>query len=382
MRKIELLMLFVALILTVSCKKEDDTEPTNNSQQSFSELETKIVGEMTKESINGLSAFIIKGNETVWIKGFGKADVANNKEVSKDTPFMLGSVSKAVTSIVLLTLYDAGKFKLDDNINDYLPFKVINPHHPNETITFKMLLAHAGSINDAGYDELDDSKIYTFGGDTSLDLGEFLKDYLVDGGKYYSTDSYTKDKPGAGFKYSNVGSALCGYLAEAISGEKFSDYSKKVLFTPLGMNNTGWWLKDVNIDQVAIPYQNDGTAIQHYTFVDYPNGQLRSSVEDMSKLMLMFMQQGTLNGQKILESTTVDLIKARAGFVDSSNFGLSWYYDKTSAGDEILGHNGSERGVQTEFFLDTKSGVGVMVTANKTTSLVSIRDLLFEEAKK
>ncbi len=361
----------------------DDNSGSDDNTRDFSSLENYIQSNMNSEKINGLSAFIIKDNKVLWEKGFGKADVANNKDVTPETGFMLGSVSKAVTGVVLMTLYDQGKFKLDDDINNYLPFKVINPKHPDTPITFKMVLAHASSIYYDAYNDLDETLIYTYGGDTNTQLGDFLKDYLTEGGKYYDAAGvYLNDKPGTAFKYSNIGSALCGYLAEVIAGEAFSEYSKKVLFEPLKMTNTGWLLKDVDVNNVAIPYKEDGTPIGHYTFIDYPNGQLRSNAKDMSRFMLMMMNNGTYDGAKILESATVELMLKDAGFDSESKFGLSWYYEEDGNKNSIVGHNGAEQGVQTEFFYNPATKVGIMVTANKEVSLEDIRNELLSEGGK
>jgi len=72
----------------------------------------------------------------------------------------------------------------------------------------------------------------------------------------------------------------------------------------------------------------------------------------------------------------------RAGFDDSSGYGLSWAYDEDENGNTILGHNGAEQGVQTEFYFNPETKVGVMVTANKEISLVGIRDKLLEAGTK
>jgi len=360
-----------------------DDGANTQSPLDFRDLEAFIEEDMKAEKINGLSAFIVKDDKLIWTKGFGKADIATGRTVKPTTAFMLGSVSKVVTGVVLMTLYDQDKFQLDDDINNYLPFKVVNPAHPNEPITFKMLLAHASSIQDLAYEDLETNLVYAYGQDIQLDLGDFLKDYLTSEGKYYQADgSYLTQKPGTKFEYSNIGSALCGYLAEVISGKSFHEYSNEVLFRPLEMQNTGWWLREINLDDAALPYQDDGTLIGHYTFVDYPNGQLRSSAEDMSKFMLMFMNGGSLNGKTILKSSTVDLIMTRAGFDDSSGYGLSWAYDKDEDENIILGHNGAEQGVQTEFYFNPETKVGVMVTANKEIALDGIRDRLLEAGAK
>ncbi len=349
---------------------------------------------MNTSGRSALAVFIIKNNEVIYQKGFGKANKETNTDATAQTPFLLASVSKGITGLVLMKLYDEGRFQLDEDINNYLPFSVRNPNFPDTPITFRMLMAHASSIGDATYNELGDD-VYKFDG-TDFDqsnpnnqVGTLMKDLLDPSGRYYNEggqSSYLSYRPGEGTTYSNTGSALCGYLAERIAGEDFASYSKKVLFDPLGMTNTSWRLNDLDNSKIAMPYNTSGAAIGHYTFIDYPNGGLRSSVEDMSKIMLLLMQNGTVNGVQILKSSTVELLKQKTTqFTNSSGttYGLKWFYDKDGNEAEIFGHNGGERGVTSQFFYNPATGIGFMAVSNKTDdNLQPIQDALFNEGEK
>jgi len=216
-----------------------------------------------------------------------------------------------------------------------------------------------------------------------------MRDLLDASGKHFNAggqSSYFSYKPGEGTTYSNIGSALCGYLAERIAGEDFASYSKKALFEPLEMSNTSWRLNDFDNSKLTMPYNESGTAFGHYTFVDYPNGGLRSSLEDMSKIMLMLMQNGTVNGVQILKSSTVELLKQKTTqFTNTSGttYGLKWFYDQDGNNAEIFGHNGGEQGVSSQFFYNPATGIGFMAVSNKTDdNLGPIQDALFNEGEK
>src|SRR5690554_1361232 len=89
------------------------------------------------------------GSEAVHI---GKRDLERDLPVNSDTKYRVASISKTVTALELLKLYDEGHFELDDNINDYLNFSIINLNHLSTPITFRMLLSHTASIQDgSGY---------------------------------------------------------------------------------------------------------------------------------------------------------------------------------------------------------------------------------------
>ena len=96
----------------------------------------------------GLAAAIVKGNQLVWAKGFGWANRESNIPMSADTLMNIGSISKTITATAVMQLWEAGKFDLDDDINEFLPFVVRNPGNPEVAITFRQLLTHRSSIKD------------------------------------------------------------------------------------------------------------------------------------------------------------------------------------------------------------------------------------------
>ena len=103
---------------------------------------------MAKANIAGLQAALISKGELKWIGSYGKRNFQENTEVNDSTLFMIASCSKPVTALGLMKLYDRGLIDLDDAINAYVPFKIVNPNHPYEAITFRMLLAHTASFRD------------------------------------------------------------------------------------------------------------------------------------------------------------------------------------------------------------------------------------------
>ncbi len=122
-------------------------------------------------------------------------------------------------------------------MNDYLPFRVVNPHFPDVPITFRMLLTHTSSIQDNG-GQLWGAQGYS-DGDSPVSLREWVEGHFVPGGKYYTGSDYMVAPPGTVFEYSNFGFALLGYLVESISGIPFDIYTRQHIFEPLGMDVNG-----------------------------------------------------------------------------------------------------------------------------------------------
>ena len=114
------------------------------------ELDSLIISTMSTYHIPGLAALITtKEDGIIWKRNYGYANVALNQLVEDSTLFMIASVSKTIVPTAIMQFWEADSFGLDDNINDYLDdFQVTNPSHPNDTITFRMLMMHTSGIND------------------------------------------------------------------------------------------------------------------------------------------------------------------------------------------------------------------------------------------
>ncbi|MBT9147598.1 MAG: putative penicillin-binding protein PbpX [Syntrophomonadaceae bacterium] len=372
MKKIIVVLTALALIsFTVGCNGQNI-----NAVITFDCLNSFIKQEMESKRIPGLSASIIKDDEIIWVNSFGYANIANQIKVSGETIFMVASVSKPVVATAIMQLYEKGRLDLDDNVNDYLPFQVINPNYPNEHITFRMLLAHTSSINDNDYE------VYSWGKDSPVALGDFLRDYFVPGGEHYSeVENFHKSKPGTYYDYSNVGFALLGYLVENISGKPFDEYCKENIFIPLGMTSTAWKLKDIDISRKAVPYNTDWQPYQHYTFADYPAGQLMTTINDISNFLLAYIRGGAINGRQLLLSSTIELMKDRQ-FTEVQNvFGLGWYYD-SRIGQELFGHIGIEMGIRTVMFFNPETNIGGIILSNgEDVDLFPILEQMFKATK-
>ena len=204
--------------------------------------DTLIAQKMEEAGITGLGAAIIVDKEVVWMKGYGFADKQRAVPFTPNTVMNIGSISKTFTGVALMQAVQEGKLSLDNDINAYLPFKVVNPHRPNEKITLRHLATHTSGITDRPSVYRD---TYHFG-DKPEPLGRFLEGYFVPGGKNYSRDNFLDKKPGTHRDYSNIGAGLAGHIVEIAVGQTLDTYAKKRIFTPLRMNDTGWSLSAID----------------------------------------------------------------------------------------------------------------------------------------
>ena len=346
------------------------------AQTPDADLDAFITQSMVQGGYPGLAALIIRDGAVVWSGNYGLAQVEPAVPVTDDTLFMLASVSKTVTAVAILHLWEQGKFGLDDDVNGYLPFRVVNPHFPNVPITFRMLLTHTSSIQDNNGQLAFGSRLYC-DGDSSVSLRDFVEGRLVPGGEYYAS-SYMVAPPGTVFEYSNFGFALLGYLVESISGIPFDTYTRLTIFEPLGMDSTGWHLADLGSASIAMPYRcnnnsSDGKSafVAHpfgqYGYPDYPDGSLRTSARQLARFLGAIMNGGELDGVRILQTATVQAMLTPHGPPAPPAMGLCWNGLRAAGylGEETYwGHPGGDFGVSTLMAFRPSDGVGVIVLAN------------------
>jgi len=306
-----------------------DYEATPATLLTPAELDSLIEAKMASFLIAGVAAVIVKDSNVVWEGYYGYASTEDSIEVADTTLFVLASISKSVVATAVMQLYENGLLDKQIHINNYLPFEVNNPNHPDSIITFPMLLAHVSSIADLA-DSLwsDEDSIYIeWGGDHPEPLGEHMQSWLVPGGSWYAPDHYIGGSPGSTWYYSNPGAALAGYLVEAITGMSFEQYCQDSIFIPLGITETSWFLSELNIDNVAIPYWVSGAPNGHFGLPIYPAAQLRTSARQLARHMMAVMLHGELNGTRILEAATVNYMLRHhyPDVVSNQGFGYSHY---------------------------------------------------------
>lgn len=374
MKNIVLLILFVLMQIGLfSCKKDEAL--TVNSKE---ELEQKLKSEVENNKLISISYCVVKNDKLVYSGAMGYADKNNKIPATDNTRYLVASVSKTITAIAAMKLVEQNLISLDEDINKFLPFSVRNPSFPDEKITLRMLLSHRSSISDEFQETL---TLDCYGTDCAMTLDQYFKAVFLNTGQYYSAKNFSNSKPGSAEDYSNLGSALIGYLVERITQTHFDVYCKTNIFNPLGMSKTEWRLANTPVSELAIPYSNEITSSNpHYTFPDYPNGGLRTTVLDLSIFLRMVMLNGSVNNIQILSQPTMTEMKTLQ--FGSTEFCLSFYYD-TVKGKKVLGHSGGEKGVTAEMFYDTNTNVGVIVFSNEEDAeLENTVSLLFNYGEK
>ena len=380
------------LAFAAGCQS-DKPQPQIQTADRLAELFNSMPG--------GVSAAAVRGEKLVWSSGVGLADIDAGLAMTSDHIQNIGSISKTVTATAIMQLWEKGAFKLDDDINKYLPMKVRNPRFADEPITFRQLLAHRSSIKDGpSYDAS-----YACG-DPAISLADWIQGYFSPDGDYNDSENNfhswmpgTKNPPESPRAYSNVAYGLIGFLVERITGQLFSDYCQEHVFEPLKMQQTGWHLSSIDRSQHAKLYSEadeeaddlylaedglkksemTGSLYPHclYSFYNYPDGLLRTNVKDLSRFLRAYINDGMLDGNRILDKETVGLM------LSNEHFGRGLCWDTYGDGD-VWGHDGGDPGVATYMGFSPTEKLGVILFFNagdfsdQTNEMVS---LLYKAAR-
>lgn len=351
-----------ALLCACTTPKISETPGEGSSALlSDPDLSEFITERMGAARVPGLSAAIIRDGEVQAVGAWGLANVEEDRPVDTDTLFNLASVSKTFIAVAVMMAVEDGALDLDEDVSTWLPFDVEHPYS-SKAITLRMLMTHTSGISD-NWDVLEDLYVE---GDSPIGLGEFLEGYLVRGGEYYDPDWNFDADPGEAADYSNVGASLAAYVVEAATGTPFDTYCERHIFAPLGMDDAGWHLSDLDTDQIAMPYGWVGGAWEPYGFYgypDYPDGNLRTTAPQLGRFLAAITAGGTLDGERLLKASSVaSLLTSQVPDLEDLQ-GLMWYGWQLGD-DEVWGHNGGDDGVATEILFRPTDGAGVVLLMN------------------
>ncbi|GAB4510245.1 MAG: serine hydrolase domain-containing protein [Allomuricauda sp.] len=334
--------------------------------QELPELNELINHERTAKGTPAIAVAVIDSAQIVHLSATGYRDLAKKSKVDTDSPFHICSVSKTVTNMAIFKLVEAGKIDLDADINDYVSFSIRNPHYPKDRITVRDLLNHRSGIKD----NFDIYGPYWNNpqGDPKIELNDFLRNYLAPDGKLYSKEHFDSKTDYKSFKYSNTGIALLALLIENVSQQSFETFCQKEIFKPMEMNNTSWFLKNLNPKHVVKTYttSDNGKPLfrGHNGYPDYPAGQLRTSIADFSKLMTGYLNASDSNF--VLAEETVHKITPNPNIAHQGYF--TWYL--TAINDRLYYyHEGGDTGARTVVLMDVIRKNAIIIFTNAEHNL-------------
>ncbi|OJJ21129.1 hypothetical protein BKI52_11210 [marine bacterium AO1-C] len=318
------------------------TQKANSLIKEYVQLKTAL----------GASAAVYKEGKLVWKGGAGYLNPARQKPVNSEMLHRTASITKSMTAVAVMQLYEQNKLRLNDPIQKYLPWF---PTKKKGTITVKHLLQNSSGIKAyKNRTEARNQKNFP----TLRDAIDVFKDREL------------AHKPGTSFRYTTYGYVVLGAIIESVSGMRYRDYMKKNVWDKAGMSHTdveiygkkyankpGLYKKNAKGQFV----KDDDTNLS----LKIPGGGVQSTAEDLVKF-----GQAVLDN-KLIKASTLDLMmqdpKLPNTWLFPYGMGLFLAGGKDQPSGRIIGHSGSQSGTSTQLFifLDKKVVVSVMVNTGK-----------------
>ena len=308
------------------------------------------------QKIPGYSFQVVRRGAVAATSSMGLMDIERNKPMRDDTIFRIYSMSKPITSIALMMLFEEGRFQLTDPVYKFIPSwrkhrvwvegegKSMVTRPPNSPLTVQHLLCHTAGLTYGGFLpglELPVDPAYTAAGISRAGtdtLKEFVEK-LAEVPLLYD--------PGSRWSYS-LSTDVCGHLIEAISGQTFESFLQERLFEPLDMPDTGFTVSDDQLDRFAACYerapdkslriQDDPETSRYRNLPRAPSGAggLVGTVRDYANFCEMLAHKGQFQGKQIIGRPTLELMTrnhlgsqslaqmAVGGFSETSNDGVGF----------------------------------------------------------
>ena len=352
---------------------------------------------------------VVKEGTVLFSDAVGCKQLGGNAATG-DTKYRIASISKLLTAIGIWQLIEQGLVDPDADVSQHLDFPLRNPAYPDTPITVKMLLSHTSSIRDG-------SKA----GSYNIPYGHPISEFFTEGAQYHNPDCWAPagQAPGEFFAYCNMNYCLLGTIIEHASGERFDQYMTRHIFAPLGLTcsfhvpgmpqdiqaQMGTLYRKLNaegnsdpLNGVWTPQCDDFTG--GYPKEDYsgyvigsngslfgPMGSLRVCVKELCRIMLLFCNDGCLDGVQILRPETVERMFAPVWTYDPASHNGNTYdgmmrcygmgphiFTNTNMGDKIIagqnlpfsGHTACAYGLLGGMLFDRKKGNGIIYIAAGT----------------
>lgn len=301
----------------------------------FDAVDRQLAEDVEKYRIPGMAVIVVDADKVLFAETYGSCG-------GIDVPFIIGSMSKSFTALSVMQLAEQKKIDLDAPISDYIDCSAyLKDPADGSRITVKQLLNQTSGLDT--YQRFGNAEI---------------------------TSKYGK------YQYANVNYGILGEIVSQVSGESYSDYVERHIFSPLGMSRTSAALENSKADGLTDGYRNYfGIPVSGEP--DYPDsgswstvpaGYISSSISDMGKYLQMYLN----GGAGIISADSIDSMFYDNVPQDESGvyyYGMGWMLSK-EFNEPALTHSGLVENFTSNMFIFPESGVGVAVLVNMNDYLV------------
>ena len=305
-----------------------------NTDLDYSDMHERMQFYIDNNILSCCSTLVMRGVDVVDYRTFGFMDLESKQPLLRDAIYRMYSNTKIVTSVALMMLFEKGKFQLNDPVSKFIPDfdqpKVLKAdaksiedvEEARSPIIISQLLSHSAGLS-YGFIEPDSivDRAYNASGvdalsQSSMDLEELCNLIARQPLAY---------QPGTSWRYS-FATDVCARLVEIISGKAFDEFLQENLFEPLNMKDTGFWVEESEMDRLITIYaptdifdpmkpglvqaedKMNGPYASKPKFLS-GGGGLISTVSDYLSFLKMIISGGSLDGDRILEPETLELMR-------------------------------------------------------------------------
>tara|TARA_R100001143_G_C3360467_1_gene135159 strand:- start:8618 stop:10165 length:1548 start_codon:yes stop_codon:yes gene_type:complete len=344
-----LISLILTLFISSSTLFAQDIVPEN--------FESWIEEGMEKWGIPGMAIAIVKDGEIAYSKGFGVKKLGEDGLINEHTQFGIASVSKHITAMSVGLMVEQGLINWNDPVRDILPWFELSDPFATANVTIHDLLTHQVGVGRI--------------------LGNRLQ-FMTDRSRYeliHRMRHHTFEEPfRSQYVYSNVMYTLAGEIAAAVSGRDWDDLVANRFFERMEMTRTNTSINDLDETNAAWPHQyinGEVVPIQRRNWdIAAPAGGVNSTVSDMAKWMLMQLNEGLYEGNRILSEEVMRDIQTPKVSLNSTNanapqnsYGYG-YRITDFRGFRILSHGGATDGMNTNYMLMPQHNFGIIIMTN------------------
>ncbi|MEA1885843.1 MAG: serine hydrolase [Bacteroidota bacterium] len=343
-----------------------------NAQQTDKRLkgiETEFEKVLETFHAPGFAVAIVEKDRLVYCGGFGYRDNENTIPVNENTLFAIGSCTKAFTTSLIGMLEKEDKLSLDDSPLLHIPGFRFSTDEMNRNITIKDLMSHR----------------------TGLPRHDFSWYFFPGKSKESLLNRVIHQEPFAGVRYqwyyNNFMFLAQGVIIEEITGKKWEDNVSEKIFKPLGMNRSNLSIDELkNSENAAFGYQlKDSTSIEKMDYYRIakmsPAGSINSSVNDMSKWLITWINGGKFKAEQIIPENfvtraisshmvvTAALPDKERPDIHLRNYGFGWFITSYK-GHYRVEHGGNIDGFSANTCFFPADSIGIVVLANQNGSVV------------
>ena len=361
-----ILVILLAILLNPYVVSETQNTGSNEPKQqekTFSDFD-KYAEEARKSwNIPGMAVAIVKDDKIIFSKGYGVKKLGDNDPVDTHTVFQIGSTSKAFTTTLMAMLVDEKKLNWKDKVIDHYPeFRMYDPWVTREFMIEELMEQHSG--------------LPAYSVDALAFFG-FDRNYIINALRFI--------KPGSSFRtefaYVNHLFLVASKILEIKTGKTWEENLKERIFVPLNMNESSSDMKSLlKSKNVAC-----GHCLQHdkivpvpmdlsWMYIYAPTGGINSNITDMAEWLKLHINNGQVNGKKIVSSENLNFTHSPKTIIDSENelkayYCNGWIYEETKP-FPVVWHNGQTSGYQSiiAFWPEQKTGI-VVLANNRNTSV-------------